>query len=171
MRRTIEVRTGITTCSIGEPNNYPFTGESAATLLYECQSVFTFHRRYMPIEKKNSVPMQDIIVTTLSPHEFRAIIMDCVESCLKRYPFNPPTPQETKTNSAGVFISKKQAAALLSCCVSTIDNHARAQVLTRYYVGKSVRFNRQQVLSLAKSPEQRRSRIKRRSNVNHDVNQ
>ncbi|GEM_PF-1928363 len=115
--------------------------------------------------------MQDIIVTTLSPHEFRAIIMDCVESCLKRYPFNLPTPQETKTDSAGVFISKKQAAALLSCCTSTIDNHARAQTLTRYYVGKSVRFNRQQVLSLAKSAEQRRSRNKRGSNVNQDVNQ
>lgn len=94
--------------------------------------------------------MQDIIVTTLSPNEFRAIIIECIEACIKRHSLSLPTAKETKTDSASVFISKKQAAALLSCCASTIDNYARAKILTRYYVGKSVRFDRKQVLSLAK---------------------
>ena len=48
------------------------------------------------------------------------------------------------------YVSKRQAARLLDCSLSTIDNHARSGRLTRHYIGKTVRFDRAQVLSLAK---------------------
>lgn len=94
--------------------------------------------------------MQDIVVTTLSPHELRALITDCIEACLKKHFDRLPKPEQSKMDLGDAYISKKQAAVLLSCCASTIDNYARAKTLTRYYVGKSVRFDRKQVLSLAK---------------------
>ena len=48
------------------------------------------------------------------------------------------------------FVKKKDAAKLLSCCTTTIDNLARAGRLTRHYVGKrGLRFDREQVLSMA----------------------
>jgi excisionase family DNA binding protein len=53
--------------------------------------------------------------------------------------------------AVGHYVSKRQAARMLDCSPSTIDNHARAGRLTRYYVGKAVRFDRAQVLSLARA--------------------
>lgn len=53
--------------------------------------------------------------------------------------------------AVGHYVSKRQAARLLDCSPSTIDNHARAGRLTRRYVGKAVRFDRAQVLSLARA--------------------
>ena len=48
------------------------------------------------------------------------------------------------------FVKKKDAAKLLSCSTSTIDNLARSGHLTRKYVGKKgLRFDREQVLSMA----------------------
>ena len=48
------------------------------------------------------------------------------------------------------MLKKREAARLLSCSTSTIDNLARAGKLVRHYVGKrSVRFDREQVLSMA----------------------
>lgn len=50
------------------------------------------------------------------------------------------------------FVNKRQAARLLSCSPSTIDNLARAGKLTRHYVGKKgVRFTREEVLALAET--------------------
>jgi excisionase family DNA binding protein len=52
------------------------------------------------------------------------------------------------THDKSIHITKKDAARLLSVCPSTIDNAARAGKLKRHYVGKSVRFERDQVLAL-----------------------
>jgi|GEM_PF-2738860 len=49
------------------------------------------------------------------------------------------------------LLTKKEAAALLSVSTSTVDNYARAGRLTRHYIGKSVRFERREVLGLAKT--------------------
>jgi excisionase family DNA binding protein len=48
-------------------------------------------------------------------------------------------------------ITKKQAAALINCSVSTIDNARRAGKITAYRIGgKAVRFDKSEVLNLAK---------------------
>ena len=95
--------------------------------------------------------MEKVIFTALTKQDLEALVIDCVQVCLKRHAAQTPTRRDdTPAEDGQAFVSKKQAARLLSCSPSTIDNHARSGKLTRHYVGgKSVRFDRQQVLSLA----------------------
>lgn len=98
-----------------------------------------------------NMQMEKMVLTTLSREELQALIIDSLNNCLRHHAAQQPAKREDVTGQAGeAFVSKKQAARLLSCSPSTIDNHARAGHLTRHYVGKSVRFDRQQVLGLAK---------------------
>lgn len=95
--------------------------------------------------------MEKVIFTALTKQDLEALVIDCVQVCLKRHAAQQPAKRETEPGQAGeVFVNKRQAARLLSCSPSTIDNHARAGHLTRHYVGKAVRFDRQQVLALAR---------------------
>lgn len=95
--------------------------------------------------------MENVVFTQLSIPEFRKLIQQELEQFHKtRAAQTPARRDETPADTGQAFVSKKQAARLLSCSPSTIDNHARSGKLTRHYVGgKSVRFDRQQVLSLA----------------------
>jgi len=95
--------------------------------------------------------MENVVFTQLSIPEFRRLIQQELQDFHKAQAAHIPTRQDEPPGQAGeAFVSKKQAAQLLSCSPSTIDNHARSGKLTRHYVGtKSVRFVRQQVLALA----------------------
>lgn len=67
----------------------------------------------------------------------------------------------------GSMLKKKDAARLLSCSASTIDNMARAGRLTRHYVGKkSVRFDRGEVLKIAESTTLYKSQSNTRRHAN-----
>lgn len=46
------------------------------------------------------------------------------------------------------LMTKKEAAKLIRCSTSKIDGHARKGDLERRYIGRSVRFLKDQVLSL-----------------------
>lgn len=92
--------------------------------------------------------MERTIITSLTPDEFRQIVVDSVRHCLKT---DKPVPDKVPAQEATPYVSKREAARLISVCQSTIDNAARAGKLKRHYVGKSVRFNRVEVLALAKS--------------------
>jgi len=92
--------------------------------------------------------MERTLFTNLSPDELRQIIVESVQHCLK---VAPPKPETVPGQAAPPYVSKKEAARLLGVCVSSVDNAARRGDLTRQYVGKAVRFDRQQVLQLAKS--------------------
>jgi excisionase family DNA binding protein len=97
--------------------------------------------------------MQDLIVT-MTKSDLEKIIEDRLRYCLLTFlPNEQPTAQEPDSEQ---LLTKKQAADLIKVCTSTIDNHARAGKLSRRYVGKSVRFRRDDVLSLAeaKQPKQ-----------------
>jgi excisionase family DNA binding protein len=48
------------------------------------------------------------------------------------------------------LLTKKEAAIFLKCSTSTIDNYARSGILTRFYLGRSVRFKRKELLQLIK---------------------
>lgn len=104
--------------------------------------------------------MQDLILS-MTRRELETLVIECVGACLKNA--TPPprhTGNELPPGEAGsAFVSKRQAARLLSCSTGTIDNHARAGSLTRHYVGKAVRFDRQEVLSLAKRHTSTKQRI------------
>jgi len=63
-----------------------------------------------------------------------------------------PIDQENIPGQASPpYVSKREAARMLSCSQGTIDNFARAGKLKRSYLGKSVRFERAQVLGLTRS--------------------
>lgn len=104
--------------------------------------------------------MDKLLLTTLSKAELQALIIDSLNNCLRHHAAQQPAKRDDEPGQAGeAFINKKQAARLLSCSPSTIDNHARAGTLARHYVGKSVRFDRQQVLSLAKKHTSTKQRL------------
>lgn len=94
--------------------------------------------------------MENVVFTQLSISEFRKIIQQELEQYHKANIAPIPTREEYSGEAEQAFVSKKQAARLLACSPSTIDNHARSGKLTRHYIGKkSVRFERVQVLALA----------------------
>lgn len=72
-----------------------------------------------------------------------------IQEVLKEINRTQRTEGSRPGEAVGHYVSKRHAARLLDCSPSTIDNHARAGRLTRHYVGKAVRFDRAQVLSLA----------------------
>jgi excisionase family DNA binding protein len=58
-------------------------------------------------------------------------------------PAPPTTPDDPER-----LISKKEAARLLGCSQSTVDNYRRAGVLEAVKLGKAVRFRRGDVLAV-----------------------
>ena len=92
--------------------------------------------------------MERMLLTTLTPDELRQIVVESVRQCLKtETPILGIAPNEAAPN----HVTKREAARLLSCSQSSISNFARAGKLRRFYVGKSVRFERREVLGLAKA--------------------
>jgi excisionase family DNA binding protein len=91
--------------------------------------------------------MKDLVL--ISREDLRALIIESVNECLnaqtkKQHRFKDSEPIEAR-------ITKKQAAALINCSVSTIDNARRAGKITAYRIGgKAVRFEKSEVLNLAK---------------------
>ncbi len=96
--------------------------------------------------------MEKMVFTNLTREDFHAIIIDAVNACLKHHSAQPPRhPDTVPGQAAPPYVSKKEAGRLLGVCVSSVDNAARAGKLKRHYVGKSVRFDRSEVLALAKA--------------------
>lgn len=94
--------------------------------------------------------MEKVIFTALSKQDLEALVIDCVQVCLKRHAAQQPVRRGDEPGPAmPPYVSKREAARLLMCSTSSIDNYARAGKLQRCYVGKSVKFNRQAVLDLA----------------------
>lgn len=105
--------------------------------------------------------MTEILMTTLTREDLEGLVIDCLKTFHK---YHAPPPRHTSNDlppgeAGSAFVSKRQAARLLSCSTGTIDNHARAGSLTRHYIGKAVRFDRQEVLSLAKRHTSTKQRI------------
>lgn len=95
--------------------------------------------------------MENVVFTQLSIRELRSLFREELEQFHKENLAKVATRQEEPPGQAGdAYINKRQAARLLSCSTSTIDNYARAGALTRHYIGKAVRFDRQEVLALAR---------------------
>jgi excisionase family DNA binding protein len=103
----------------------------------------------------------DKLIVTMTEQELKALVRQSVsegvEAALMR---------TKETEPEGNLLKKKEAAKLLSCCTSTIDNLARRKKLTRHYVGKrAVRFNREQVLSMAEQTHYYKSKPAQRNAI------
>lgn len=100
--------------------------------------------------------MQDLLVT-MTKRDLEMLLEERLRHCFLTFlPTIPiPTPQEPVDNER--LLTKRQAANLIGVCQSTIDNHARAGNLSRLYVGKAVRFSRDEVLNLAKGKTPRKA--------------
>lgn len=89
--------------------------------------------------------MEKQLMVTMTEAEFRTLIRQSVTEGVE-----DAVSRLKGSEQEGNMLKKKDAARVLSCSTSTIDNMARAGRLTRHYVGKkSVRFDRAQVLSIA----------------------
>lgn len=92
--------------------------------------------------------MTRIIITT--PEELSAMIDERIRLAFK---YHAPDLVAKPKAEDEIFVSKRQAARILSCSVSSVENAARAGKINRHNVGKSVRFLRTEVVALAKLKE------------------
>jgi excisionase family DNA binding protein len=90
--------------------------------------------------------MKDMILTNLSKEDLKSIIEKSVSAAIKEH---LPKDESKAGGNPDEFVTKKEAAELLKCSTSTIDNYRRAGKLTRYHLGKSVKFKKEDVLALA----------------------
>ena len=95
--------------------------------------------------------MSKMIVITAE--ELETIFDARLKVALEKYAPHAAAHQDIVPGQAAPpYVNKREAARLIGVCVSTIDNAARAGKIKRHYVGeKAVRFERVQVLALAKS--------------------
>ena len=94
--------------------------------------------------------MSKLIVITAE--ELETIFDTRLRVALEKYaPQAPRHPDNEPGQAAPPYVSKREAARLLGLCTSSVDNAARRGELKRHYVGKAVRFDRAQVLALAKA--------------------
>lgn len=92
---------------------------------------------------------KEMLIVTLSKEELHTLLVDTVSSVIRRnltlLNIAEKEPQEVPEK----LLSKKEAAQLLSCSTSTIDNYAREGILERFYIGRAVRFRKADVLAIA----------------------
>ncbi|MEO6758205.1 MAG: helix-turn-helix domain-containing protein [Saprospiraceae bacterium] len=102
--------------------------------------------------------MENVVFTQLSIPEFRKLIQQELEQFHKANATDHKQrrPDHVSGQAATPYVSKREAARLIGVCTSSIDNHARSGKLKRFYVGKAVRFDRAEVLALAKPHTNRR---------------
>lgn len=93
--------------------------------------------------------MERTVITTLTPDEVRQIVVESVQFCLKNH---KPIPNTAPEQAGANYVTKKEAARLISVCIATIDNARRAGKIKAHRIGnRAVRFDRNEVLALAKS--------------------
>ena len=83
--------------------------------------------------------MEKVVFTALTKQDLEALVIDCVQVCLKRHSAKQTANQENEPGQAAPpYVSKREAARLLGLCTSSVDNAARRGELKRHYVGKAV---------------------------------
>lgn len=86
--------------------------------------------------------------------ENRLIVLENLLADIKRNGIHPPE-QIIQQPELLEYISKSEAKKLLGCSGSKIDKDAREGRLKRYYLGRSVRFKRCELMALiSETPNQ-----------------
>ena len=96
--------------------------------------------------------MTEVIFTALTLQQLEAFLDKRLDLAFQRNVGKSSASQDNVPGQAAPpHVSKKEAARLLSCSQSSISNYARAGQLRRFYLGKSVRFERREVLGMAQA--------------------
>lgn len=93
--------------------------------------------------------MNEIRIIQMTPEDLENAVYRAVE----RLRGDITTSAKKAAETPPEYVTKKEAARLLSCSVSTIDNYRRDGKIQKYNVGKGsggVRFKRSEILELAK---------------------
>lgn len=93
--------------------------------------------------------MSEVVV--LSKDDLRELVTNSLTEALRK---TQPRDlaNEAPASDPNQLLTKREAAALLSCSTSTVDGHARGGRLTRHYISKkAVRFKRVEVMQLVKA--------------------
>lgn len=108
--------------------------------------------------------MEKMMLIPMQPSDLQVLIIESVNACLQNHK-SQAAPTATPEPTPGQLLTKKEAAKLLACSPSTIDNAARAGKLPRHYIGKSVRFLMEDVqkLPMQKEPQQKGRPLLKRS--------
>ena len=91
---------------------------------------------------------KEMLFLTASNDEIHTLLVDTVNSVVRRNLNSLNIAEKEPQDSPDKLLSKKEAAHLLNCSTSTIDNYAREGILTRFYIGRAVRFRRDNVLAI-----------------------
>lgn len=102
---------------------------------------------FVASQKNVTMPEQTVLIS-LTVNELENLIIDCVNACLKVHNQQPQPAAPTTPDDPDRLINKKEAASLLGCSQSTIDNFRRRGTLKSTKLGKAVRFRRSDVLAL-----------------------
>jgi excisionase family DNA binding protein len=77
--------------------------------------------------------MEQTIFYSMQPCDLRLIIKECIEECIQK------TKEKNKT-SQDEYISKKEAAKMLTMSLPTLDDRCKEGILVRYKIGRKVIF-------------------------------
>jgi hypothetical protein len=94
---------------------------------------------------QKNTSMEKDFIATMTWQEFEARFTQFFNRIQEKAKENTPHQLPER-----VFLSKKEAAALLSVCPHTLDNNARAGNLTRHYIGSRVVYHIDEITALAK---------------------
>ncbi len=87
--------------------------------------------------------MNELVLISIPESTIKNIVEQAVLKAFENH-----QPPKLNSSEPDPYLNKKEAAKLLRCSVSTIDNYRRAGALKRYNFGSSVRFKRLELLEM-----------------------
>jgi excisionase family DNA binding protein len=95
---------------------------------------------------KISFMTKDVVLFSIPVNDLQTLIIDCVNACLKHY-----SPPQSEISDLPEFLTRKQAAKMLSVSLGTLDAWTREGRLTKHRAGAVVRYRKDELVANFKS--------------------
>lgn len=92
--------------------------------------------------------MKDVVLISMPVNDLQTLIIDCVNACLKHY---SPPPSQSELSDLPDFLTRKQAAKMLSVSLGTLDTWTKEGRIKKHRAGGIVRFRKDELLANFKS--------------------
>jgi len=90
--------------------------------------------------------MQQTILTQITPEELKSMLLEVLQNFFVEMRAKQPSIDLLNNEQ---YLTKKEAAQLMKCSVSSIDNMRRQGKLTPFRMGdKTIRFDRDELMGL-----------------------